>query len=336
MLRRMQRGGIHHWPFESKYLRDFEVLEERRDGLRLFPRTEQLPLLAKAIDAEFHAGLTTRLANTDERGDPWRKMQLREAALAYCTVVNAARSDHLHVHPFYTLAGVTQIALVQHITESTAGGTRHWFRQFRGTDFLPEIFLSGKRIVFSGHAIERYAQRALAEFGHTVIHMMKQFWNSPPLILQLDGHSSAFVYWAGNKSLAIQPFEETATEFFILTTLNPHQTKSLTVPQPLRRVYLHYGEIPPRPGDNGAKFSLEGHAANLVEIWKTHPEHTGPSLEEPQFGSWTRVVQRSKRVLREEGHNENSGFVFYDHIYGPSILTYDFIPDPPPSLRLSS
>src|SRR4051812_43638878 len=62
-----RRGEVRHWPFESKYLRDFEVVEERRDGYRLFPHTEQLPLLSKAINHEFATGLTARLAKTDAR-----------------------------------------------------------------------------------------------------------------------------------------------------------------------------------------------------------------------------------------------------------------------------
>src|ERR1051326_1698760 len=78
------RGETRHWPFESKYLRDFEVVEECRNGLRLFPHTDQLPLLSKAIHREFEWGLTSRLANADHRADHWRKLQLRGAALAFC------------------------------------------------------------------------------------------------------------------------------------------------------------------------------------------------------------------------------------------------------------
>ena len=91
----MQRGGIRHWPFESKYLEKFEIVEEQRDGLRLFPHTEQLPLLSKAINQEFTAGLTTRLAATNESGDTYRKLELRSLAQHFCQMLNGARPDHL-------------------------------------------------------------------------------------------------------------------------------------------------------------------------------------------------------------------------------------------------
>ena len=37
----MQRGAIRHWPFQSKYLEKFEVVEERRNGdfVRTFIQT---------------------------------------------------------------------------------------------------------------------------------------------------------------------------------------------------------------------------------------------------------------------------------------------------------
>ena len=312
------KPSVRAWAFESKYLRDFAVVEERHNGLRLFPATEQLPLLAPAIEQEFRAGLTTRLAATDGRADPWRKLQLREAAMAFSNVVNAARPDHLHIRQYYPPDLVTQIAIVQQITESTPGGNRHWFRQYRGTDFLPDIYLSGKRVVFSGHAIARYAQRTLSEYAHPTNSLIGEFWHNIIAVLQLDGHSPAFVLTTTDQSVAILPFEETATEFFILTTLSPHQTRTLTAPEPLRRVHLHYGpayQLPAR-----TIFSYENHVARILDFWRARP-HAIPPPKPLNVGSWMRVVHRSQEILREQGHSEASQIAFYDNVHGPCIIT---------------
>lgn len=113
------KPSVHAWTFESKYLRDFAVVEERH-GLRLYPATAQLPALSCAINREFESGLTTRLANTDARADWWRKLCLWRVAGSFCEYLNGARPDHLHVQPYYTRELLTQIAVVQQITRSTA------------------------------------------------------------------------------------------------------------------------------------------------------------------------------------------------------------------------
>ena len=49
--------AMKHVPFQSNYRPDFEVVEERRGNLSLYPHTEQLPLLLRALNAMVLKGL---------------------------------------------------------------------------------------------------------------------------------------------------------------------------------------------------------------------------------------------------------------------------------------
>ena len=40
-------------PFNSKYLPDFQVVEEREGNISRFPHTDQLPKLLRALNLEF-------------------------------------------------------------------------------------------------------------------------------------------------------------------------------------------------------------------------------------------------------------------------------------------
>ena len=70
-----------HAPFESRYLDRFEVVEERHEAVSLYPHTEQLPYLLRALTLEFQGGLPGRIACVDHRGDGLHKIMLRLARL---------------------------------------------------------------------------------------------------------------------------------------------------------------------------------------------------------------------------------------------------------------
>ena len=314
------KQSVRAWEFQSKYLRDFAVVEERHNGLCLFPATEQLPLLSRAIDEEFKAGLTTRLAATDGRGDSWRKLQLWKASTAFCSFLNSGRPDHLHVQPFYTPEFVTQIAVVQHITKAEAGGNRHWFRAFRGDAFLPDIYLSGKRVTFASHAIDRYAQRTLTFHAHPAIMLVTEFFHTVVAVVQLNGDRPAFAIEAGG-TVAVLPYVETATEYLILTTLSPHEVTHLAPLVPPRRLHLHYGPTYTPP--TAANFDLNKRTMKLLAYWQTKQPHTDRDklMENIRASSWTRLVQSVDHVLHVAGHTAGTRMLFHDDIYGPTIVT---------------
>ena len=322
------KPSVRAWPFESKYLRDFAVVEEHHNQLRLFPATEQLPLLAHAIEQEFRAGLTTRLAATDGRADPWRKLQLWKAGSAFCNFLNSDRSDQLHVQPFYTPEFVTQIAVVQHISQAEAGGNRHWFRAFRNTAFLPDIYLSGKRVTFSSHAIDRYAQRVLTFHAHPAVMLVGEFFHSVITVLQLNGDRPALAIEAGG-TVVVFPFEETATEFFILTALGPKEITYLAPLAPPRRLNLHYGPVFTPP--TTLNFDVPKQIAKLLKYWETKQPHADATkmMNDIRASGWTRTVQLAEHAMRIQGFTETTRLVFHDDVYGPTVLTRTPKPSPP-------
>ncbi|MCG3150303.1 MAG: hypothetical protein PCFJNLEI_03786 [Verrucomicrobiae bacterium] len=336
------KSPVRAWPFESKYLRDFAVVEERRGQLRLFPATEQLPLLSKAIDAEFKAGLTERLAHTDARANGFRKHQLAEIALFFCTVANRARPDHLHIQPYYTPDLLTQIAVVQQITEVGVGGNRHWFRYFYRDAFLPDVFLCGKRPVISGHALTRYSERAVRWDCAPVVSLLTHLVYRPPLFLCLNENQTVFAFEA-ESSVVVMPFEETTTEFFFLTTLSPDGRSTLGPLTPVRPAHFHYGPTLLSPvGD----FDLAEHTAEMLERWRNQAPPMSRDAVAPilRTASWTRLVQGAVR----RGADLNAPalkFLFYDGVYGPTTIVRDHsVPAPkltsvipaPPRLELPS
>lgn len=316
----MNRGVARHWPLESVYLRDFEVLEERQHGRRLFPHTEQLPALSRAVDLEFYGGLPGRLAATDARGDSFRKLQLRELARGFCSVLNAARPDHLHVQPYYTPELVAQIGVVQQVSESGPGGMRHSFRQFRGQEFLPDIHLSGKRIVFSTHAIDRFGERAVTQYSHQVVELVRAFFFSVGAVLELNGTGPALAFrWGG--SVAVMPFEETANEFFILTTLGVNEVRSLALLDPPRVLHLHYGAAYTPPATRN--FDPSDEIAALVKRWREQAplkRESPADWERLRQKRWFMLAPQVKTVLQAKGYTEATRMFFHDDLHGPNIL----------------
>ena len=57
-------GAMKHSPFESSYLQDFVILEERHVPFTRFPRSKQSPFPARAVNARFEGGLPHRIART--------------------------------------------------------------------------------------------------------------------------------------------------------------------------------------------------------------------------------------------------------------------------------
>ena len=325
------KPSVRAWPFESKYLRDFAVVEERHNGLRLFPATDQLPLLSQAITREFEYGLTSRLAHTDGRADTWRKLQLRELALTFTTLVNAARPDHLHVQPYFTPDGVAQIAIVQHITESCPEGLAHRFRFFRGQDFLPDDYLSGKRVGFASHAIDRHAERAVCTSGHPLALFITYFFASAKLPVRLSENRPALAMPVSGSMFAM-PYKETADEYFFLTTLAPEQISTLTTPDPLPPMHLHYGPTYQPPEKC---FDRTGLIELVMKLWREKPPLADDREHEQllrQKMRWTGLVQQVDRVLRKEGHDEHTGLMFQDGIHSPNLMTYRPKSAPKPAL----
>src|SRR5262245_44782497 len=132
----------HHHPFSSDYKPDFHVVEERKGNRRLFPATEQLPILLRALRHEFHLGLPRKLADADSRASDFVKIQRKMVVEMFCHYVNNSRKDDLKLFGLLDRDRVSQLAIVQQITDSTPLGLVHHFKFYAGENFFPEIFLS--------------------------------------------------------------------------------------------------------------------------------------------------------------------------------------------------
>src|SRR5437899_2633435 len=113
---------MKHVPFESIYRQDYEVVEQRQGNLSLYPHTEQLPVLSRALNLEFYGALPGRIARVDHRADAFHKIVLKTAALMFCNCINSSRSDHLRLFALFDQDLVSKVAIVQQITETTSRG----------------------------------------------------------------------------------------------------------------------------------------------------------------------------------------------------------------------
>src|ERR1035437_957301 len=148
---------MKHNPFQSNYREEFEVVEQKIGNVTLYPHTDQLPQLHRALNLEFLGPLPGRIARVDKRADDFHKILLRRAALMYCSVLNDARSDQLRLYAMPDADRVTRLAIAQQITESTPLGRVHRFRFYGPDGFFPEVRLSGKRVPCGGPAAHLFS-----------------------------------------------------------------------------------------------------------------------------------------------------------------------------------
>ena len=169
---------MKHQPFRSIY-RDFEVIEQRIGHVCYYPHTEQLPLLLRAINLEFLGGLPDRIAHVDKRADGFHKIIRHHAALLYCASINRARPDQLRLFQLMDHDLVSRVSVVQQISESHPLGRIHRFRFYAGEDFFPEIRLSGKRVAFADHVLQRFSARVPNNIGEDLTYLLLGFFGTP-------------------------------------------------------------------------------------------------------------------------------------------------------------
>jgi hypothetical protein len=76
---------------------------------------------------------------------------------------------------------VTRASIVQQVSEDTPLGRTHRFRFYGGEDFFPEIRLSGKRIVFADHVLQRFSARVPNSLGEDLSNLLMVFFGTPIL-----------------------------------------------------------------------------------------------------------------------------------------------------------
>jgi hypothetical protein len=302
-----------HEPFDSIYLDKFEVVEQVKGRTRLYPHTEQLPAISRALNLEFYGALPGRIARVDARADNFRKILLHEAAWAFCNGVNAARTDKLRLLPMYTPDLVAKIGVVQHITAHSPPGPAHSFRFFSGHDFFPDIHLSGHRIAFADHVLERFSSRVPHHVGEDIATFLTVFFTNEIVAVPV-GQSRAFIVPYCESFLAFT-FKRRDGEYFITTCLTAKQINTMTTEMPAYAVNLHYGPAFTKPRQR--IWVPEGEADDALALWKRQAPFKFESS--PPFPPWKVAAGRVEDVTRRQGHGERSALVFLDGLYSPVV-----------------
>ncbi|HEY5042461.1 MAG TPA: hypothetical protein VIK53_10705 [Verrucomicrobiae bacterium] len=311
-----------HVPFDSIYRPGFEVVEERQGKVSLYPHTEQLPLLLRAINLEFQGGLPDRIARVDKRADGLSKIIRRHAALMYCSTLNRARSDHLHLFQLADNDLVARVTIVQQISESTPLGRIHRFRFYGGENFFPEIYLSGKRVAFADHVLQRFSSRVPNNLGEDLTYLLLGFFGTPIVSMPV-GKSHAFVIqW--HESMLAFTYRETPDEFILTTCLTINEINSLERQLPAFAHNFHFGQAFTKP--RLRTWFPSQWMEDIYSRWRRKISlppafvHDLQGLALKKIESWHWLAQGLKDNLVKNGHGPGSQICFTDQIPGPCVL----------------
>ena len=314
---------MKHRPFESQYRTDFELLEQHQGDTRLYPHTGQLPTILRAIQQEFSTGLPARIARVDHRASGFDKVVRKAAAMFYCNWINAARKDDLRLHALLDRHMVSRPCIVQQITEDHRRGRTHRFRFYGGEDFFTEIFLCGKRVVFSDHVLHRFSARTENYIGEDLSNLLLIFFGSPIIAMSV-GVGRAFIVSNLGSILAF-PYRVSADEFFISSCLTINEIHSMEMEVPPHAVNAHY-ELPfqrPRirnwmPGDWMRDYYQAWDRKTLPTPSKARKNEHAPKE------NWFEIAHYARDWKKKEGHGPGSSLYFLDNIPGP--FSFDCTP----------
>jgi len=306
---------MKHLPFQSLYRPDFEVVEERHGHTRLFPHTEQLPILHRALNLEFRTALPGRISRVDRTSDGFGKILLRVAALMFCTDAQAARTDGLQLYPLLDLDLFTRVSIVQQITTHTSLGPAHRFRFYAGPDFFPEIYLSDKRLVFADHALQRFYTRVPNPIEHGLAQFLLTFYGSPSIGLHVGPGRACILFYHG--TVLAFPYKESADEFFITTCLTVNEINDLGLELPPQGFNLHY-QLP----FQAPRLRHWSPLKMMVDANKCWEKKSPPTT---QFAAckhrrWHQTAAYVRDVVEKGGHGPGSQLIFADRVPGPNAL----------------
>jgi hypothetical protein len=312
---------MKHIPFQSIYREQFEVVEQKLGNVSLYPHTDQLPILHRALNLEFLGPLPPRIARVDKRADAFHKIMRYTAAFMYCLNINRARADRLRLYSLPDADLVIQVTVVQQISEDTPLGRTHRFRFYGPDGFLPEIRLSGKRIAFADHVLQRFTERVPYRVGEDLTNLLMAFFGCELISLPV-GPGRAFITHFDGSILAFT-FKETDDEYFITTCLTVNEMNSLREETPVRAYNFHYGETFTPPAERTTDPVADMHEA--YRLWQERapfkgnfaPQRRPAQKPEP---NWSAVAQRIREIALVDGHGPGSHIEFRDYIPGPRVM----------------
>jgi hypothetical protein len=304
----------NHYYLDSLQSGNLELEEEAWGNIRLFPKTSQLPELQREMDRQFRAPLSQLISRVSARSDDFWKIARKAAAFAFCHYINSGRSDKLRLFCLPDHNKVARITIVQQMTRHEEKGAIHSFRFYGGEDFFPEIRLSGRRLLFTNHILERFKQRADNLLVEEIGAFLNIFFNSCVIGMEVNG-GQALILPNHTEFLAFT-YRKDPSEYVLTTCLAKEQVNNLKPTLPAKVFNLHYGESfsPPHtrnwnPLADMLKFEAE---------WKSKEE-----VDEVEFSyqkDWPTVCNNFHHSLRQSGFNGHSTMHFVDDIPGPHTL----------------
>jgi hypothetical protein len=307
---------MKHLPFKSNLLPNFQVVEHRVGKFSYFPHTEQLPKLLHALNLSFYAGLPDRIARVDHRATDFQKIEKHSAALMFCNQFNAAREDDLRLQVLTDKDLVARISIVQQIIERTPKGQLHRFRFYGEDDFFTDIYLNGKGIAFSGHAVARFYERVPNPIGTDLTCLFEVIYGSPTVAI-LCNSRLAFIYDYQGSVIAL-PVREQENEFILPTCLSTKEINSLEPILPPPVFNLHYDPVYTEPVVRN--WDVNAQVQMLLNSWQRKVPVPPPEKTEIDKMSWPEFAQKISDLTRQCGFGEGSRFLFLDNIPGPCTM----------------
>jgi hypothetical protein len=313
------RAFMKHVPFDSALRPNFAVVEQRQGAVSYFPHPDQLPILHRALNLDFRGGLPSGIAKVNARSDGFRKVLLRHAGQYFAYLVHGGRKDGLTLFQLHDRDLLARIAVVQQVTEHARLGACHRFRFYAGADFAPEIYLSGKEIIFAQHALERYNERVPHIPGEALSSFLLHFLSGQFVAAPVNG-GRAFLMPADNEGgfLAF-PFKESGSEYFITTCLTMKEIHDLVLELPTQGFNFHYDR--PFVAPKVRHWNVVKRASDFCAAWDR--KHVVRFRVRPLSDkNWYRVASFLKGMALKQGHGPGSQLVFLDDVPGPSVAEY--------------
>ena len=293
------------------------MVEQKIGNLTFYPHTDQLPQLHRALNLEFLGALPGHIARVDKRADGFHKIMLRRAGILYCANLNAARADEVRLYALPDADRVTRLTIAQQVTENTPLGRVRRFRFYGPDGFFPEIRLSGKRIAFADHVLQRFTQRVPNRVGADITNLLLAFYGTNLISLPV-GPGRAFVLQYNDSILAFT-YKETADEYFLTTCLTVNEMSSLREERPVRAYNFHYGESFTEPANRPEPVET---MQECIEIWRrrTPLADMTAKINAAAKERWSGIAQRIRDIVLIEGHGPGSQIEFVDFIPGPRLM----------------
>ncbi len=278
-----------------KYLPDYALVEQvfPEDGVRLFPHTEQLPVIYRAVHREFFEQLPDHLVKTDHRGTDARKYELYSAAFMFCELKNALREDGLAFIPYFRKDFVPRIAIVQHATRTTPKGKWHFFGLF-DEKLLPLLHLNGLPFALSTHVLDRYAERVCGKTRFSLPSFLHLIFTSNGLFMRVGDNALALMIDHREESfIALTVAPDIPQAHYFTTCLTAAQISRLEPDQHTIPVLFHFG--PGLPENVRYNCDYANEHEHFIQMWK---KKTLPSplledrgIKDDSHISWHTIVK---------------------------------------------